>query len=64
MEEALTEEEKVEQRFGKPLYEIMLCADGTTQAVKVVNGIKVDPTIKVVKKQELSEKKDGEKKPG
>jgi len=62
MEEALTEEEKVEQRFGKPLYEIMLCADGTTQAVKVVNGVRVDPTYKVVKKQELSEKQDGEKK--
>ena len=66
MEEALTEEEKVEQQYGKPLYDIMLCADGTTQAVEIVNGVKVDPTFKstfkVVKKQELSEKKDGEKK--
>ena len=66
MVEALTEEEKVENRYGKPLYDIMLCADGTTQAVEIVNGVKVDPTFKstfkVVKKQELSEKKDGEKK--
>ena len=51
MQEALTEEEKVEQRFGKPLYEIMLCADGSTQAVKVVNGQKIDPTFKTGKKQ-------------
>ena len=66
MEEALTEEKKVEHRYGKSLYDIMLCADGTTQAVEIVNGVKVDPTFKstfkVVKKQELSEKKDGEKK--
>ena len=62
MQEALTEEEKVEQRFGKPLYEIMLCADGSTQAVKVVNGQKIDPTFDIVKKQKVSEKKDVEKK--
>ena len=62
MNEALTEEEKVEQTFGKPLYDIMLCADGSTRAVKVVNGVKVDPTYDTVKKQQFSEKKDVEKK--
>ena len=54
MDEALTEEEKVEQQFGKPLYDIMLCADGSTQAVKVVNGQKIDPTLDIVKKQKVS----------
>ena len=62
MNEALTEEEKVEKTFGKPLYDIMLCADGSTRAVKVVNGERIDPTFDSVKKQKVSEKKDVEKK--
>ena len=27
----------------KPVYDIMRCADGTTRAVPVINGVKVDP---------------------
>ena len=46
----------------KPIYDIMLCADGSTRAVEVINGVKVDPSLEDVKKQELSEKKDAEKK--
>ena len=46
----------------KPIYDIMLCADGATRAVEVINGVKVDPSLEDVKKQELSEKKDAEKK--
>ena len=62
MEESLTEEERVEQAFGKPLYDIMVCADGATRAVPVINGVKVDPTLEAVKKQKLFKKKDVEKK--
>ena len=46
----------------KPIYDLMLCADGATRAVPVINGVKVDPSLEAVKKQELSEKKDAEKK--
>ena len=58
-DEALTEEEKVEQ-LGKPLYDIMRCYDGATRAVPVINGVKIDPTLP--KDGDLSEKKDSEKK--
>ena len=58
-DEALTEEEKVEQ-LGKPLYDLMKCYDGATRAVPIINGVKVDPSLP--KESELSEKKDGEKK--
>ena len=46
----------------KPIYDLMVCADGATRAVPVINGVKVDPSLEAVKKQELSEKKDAEKK--
>ena len=62
MEEALTEEERVEQAFGKPIYDLMYCADGATRAVKVINGVKVDPTLEDVKKREALDKKVDEKK--
>ena len=62
MEEALTEEEKIEQRIGKPIYDLMYCADGATRAVKVINGVKVDPTLEDVKKREALDKKVDEKK--
>ena len=58
-DEALTEEEKVEQH-GKPLYDLMKCYDGATRAVPIINGVKIDPSLP--KDGELSEKKDGEKK--
>ena len=58
-DEALTEEEKVEQ-LGKPLYDIMKCYDGATRAVPIINGVMVDPTLP--KESELSDKKDSEKK--
>ena len=58
-DEALTEEEKVEQ-LGKPLYDLMKCYDGTTRAVPIINGVMVDPTLP--KESELSDKKDSEKK--
>ena len=44
----------------KPIYDIMKCHDGTTQAVKLVGGVMVDPTLP--KESDLSEKKDAEKK--
>ena len=58
-DEALTEEEKVEQ-FGKPLYDLMKCYDGATRAVPIINGVMVDPTLP--KESDLSEKKDAQKK--
>ena len=60
IDEALTEEEKVEQ-LGKPLYDLMKCYDGATRAVPIINGVKIDPSLP--KDGELSEKKDPEKKP-
>ena len=59
MDEALTEEEKVEQ-LGKPLYDIMKCYDGATRAVPVINGVKVDPSLPKkgeIEKEEKSKKK-------
>ena len=61
IDEALTEEEKVEQRLGKPIYDILRCHDGVTRAVPLVNGVKIDPTLP--KENELSEKKMVKKKP-
>ena len=58
IDEALTEEEKVEQ-LGKPLYDIMKCYDGATRAVPIINGVMVDPTLP--KKGDVSEKEDVEK---
>jgi hypothetical protein len=60
IDEALTEEEKVEQRLGKPIYDIMKCNDGATRAVPVINGVMIDPTLP--KNGDLSEKQDLEKK--
>ena len=60
IDEALTEEEKVEQRLGKPIYDIMKCYDGATRAVPVINGVMIDPTLP--KNGEDSEKQDAEKK--
>ena len=60
-EDGATEEEKIEQ-LGKPIYDLMLCADGATRAVLVINGVKVDPTLEAVKKQEALDKKEAEKK--
>ena len=48
--------------MSKPIYDLMVCADGATRAVPVINGVKVDPTLEVVKKQEDLEKKEAEKK--
>jgi len=44
----------------KPIYDIMKCHDGSTRAVKLINGVKIDPTLS--KDGELLEKKDVEKK--
>ena len=46
----------------KSIYDIMLCADGSTRAVEVINGVKVDPSLEDVKKQEALDKKNDEKK--
>ena len=46
----------------KPIYDLMLCADGATRAVPIINGVKVDPSLEAVKKQEDLEKKEAEKK--
>ena len=60
-DEVLTEEEKVEQRLGKPIYDIMVCADGGTRAVLIEDGVKKDPTLKAVEKAQ--KEKDKEDKP-
>ena len=60
-EDGATEEEKLEQ-LGKPIYDLMLCADGATRAVPVIDGVKVDPSLEDVKKQEALDKKEVEKK--
>ena len=46
----------------KPIYDLMVCADGATRAVPVINGVKVDPSLEAVKKQEALDKKNDEKK--
>ena len=46
----------------KPIYDIMLCADGTTRAVPVIGGVKIDPSLEAVKKKEVLDKKIAEKK--
>jgi len=48
--------------MSKPIYDLMVCADGATRAVPVIDGVKVDPTLEAVKKQEDLEKKEAEKK--
>ena len=48
--------------MSKPIYDLMVCADGATRAVPVINGVKVDPSLEAVKKQEALEKKEVEKK--
>ena len=45
----------------KPVYDLMVCADGATRAVPVINGVKVDPTLKAV--EEAQKEKDKEEKP-
>ena len=60
-EDGATEEEKLEQ-LGKPIYDLMLCADGATRAVPVIDGVKVDPSLEDVKKQELLYKEAAKKK--
>ena len=45
----------------KPVYDIMKCADGTTRAVPVINGVKVDPTLAAVEKEKAEIAKKDEK---
>jgi len=45
----------------KPVYDIMRCADGTTRAVPVINGVKVDPTLAAVEKEKAEIAKKDEK---
>ena len=45
----------------KPVYDLMVCADGATRAVPVINGVKVDPTLKAV--EEAQKEKDKEENP-
>ena len=44
----------------KPIYDIMRCYDGVTRAVKLIDGVKIDPSLP--KESDFSDKKDGEKK--
>ena len=48
--------------MSKQIYDIMICADGSTRAVEVINGVMTDPTIIDVKKQAALDKKELEKK--
>jgi len=48
--------------MSKQIYDIMICADGSTRAVEVINGVRIDPTLEVVKKQAVLDKKELEKK--
>ena len=41
----------------KPIYDIMLCADGATRAVPVINGVKIDPSLKAVEKAQKEKDK-------
>ena len=45
----------------KPVYDIMRCADGTTRAVPVIDGVKVDPTLAAVEKEKAEIAKKDEK---
>jgi hypothetical protein len=45
---------------SKSVFDIMLCADGTTRAVPVINGVKVDPSLEKVA---VEEKEAKDKKP-
>jgi len=42
----------------KKVYDLMICDDGTTRAVEVVNGVMVDPTKGKPKVEEKEEKKE------
>ena len=41
----------------KPVFDLMLCADGTTRAVPVINGVKIDPSIQKVEEEEKKKEK-------
>ena len=44
---------------SKLVFDLMLCADGTTRAVPVINGVRVDPTLEkaAVEEKETKDKK-------
>ena len=48
--------------MSKQIYDIMICADGSTRAVEVINGVMVDPTLEVIEKQAALDKKELQKK--
>ena len=47
--------------MAKQVYDLMVCADGATRAVPVINGVKIDPSLKAVEKAQ--KEKDKEEKP-
>ena len=40
----------------KPVYDLMVCHDGATRAVPVINGIKIDPSLPNKDKKKKEEK--------
>ena len=42
----------------KQIYDLMLCADGATRAVPVINGVKIDPSIEAVEKEQKEKEKE------
>ena len=48
--------------MSKQIYDIMICADGSTRAVEVINGVMVDTTLEVIEKQAALDKKELQKK--
>ena len=45
----------------KPVYDIMKCADGTTRACLLVDGVLIDPSLEVVEKEKKEEKEKPKK---
>ena len=39
--------------MSKPIYDLMVCADGATRAVPIINGVKVDPSLEAVKSKRI-----------
>ena len=45
----------------KQVYDIMKCADGVARACKLVDGVLIDPSTKIVAEKEKEEKEEKEK---
>jgi hypothetical protein len=48
-------------RDSKKIYDLLLCADGTLRGVEVINGFKIDPSLKGLKQAERETKEKDKK---